>query len=129
MAIDNNRSIVDVLQDILANLQGLIRSEVKLAKTEIKEEARKASRAAVVMAAGGVAALYAVWLLLLTIFFALAIAIPLWASALVLFVVTGILAAILLAAGKKRFQTVQPKPEKTIETVKENVEWMKQQTK
>ncbi|HSU57644.1 MAG TPA: phage holin family protein, partial [Candidatus Dormibacteraeota bacterium] len=100
-----------------------------LAKTEIKEEARKASRAAVVMAAGGVAALYAVWLLLLTIFFALAIAIPLWASALVLFVVTGILAAILLAAGKKRFQTVQPKPEKTIETVKENVEWMKQQTK
>lgn len=129
MAIDNNRSIVDVLQDILANLQGLIRSEVKLAKTEIKEEARKASRAAVVMAAGGVAALYAIWLLLLTIFFALAIAIPLWASALVLFVVTGSLAAILLAAGKKRFQTVQPKPEKTIETVKENVEWMKQQTK
>lgn len=129
MTGENNRSIVDVLQDILGNIQGLIRAEVKLAKTEIKEEAGKASRAAVVMGAGAIAGLYSIWLLLLAMLFALALVIPMWASALVLFVLTGIVAAVLLSAGKKRFQTVQTKPPKTVETLKENVEWMKQQAR
>lgn len=129
MTIENNRSFADILQDILGNLQNLIRSEVKLAKAEIKQEATKASRAAVVTVAGAIAGLYAGLFLLLAALFALWIVIPLWASALVVFGLTGLPAAVLLAAGIKRFRTVQPKPEKTIETVKENVAWMKQQTR
>lgn len=129
MPLEDNRSMVEVLQDILGNVQGLIRAEVKLAKVEIKEEARKASQAAIVTAAGAIIGIYAVWLLLLTCLYALGLVIPLWASALVLFVVTAILAAVLLSAGKKRFQTVQPKPERTAETIRENVEWAKHQTR
>ncbi|MBV9503057.1 MAG: phage holin family protein [Acidobacteriaceae bacterium] len=129
MAVENSRSIADVLQDILANVQTIIRSEVRLAKTEITEEATKAARAAGMMAGGAVAALFTVWLLLLTIVFALATVIPIWGAALLVCVLMAVVTAVLLFNGKKRFSTVHATPEKTIESVKENVEWVKSQTK
>ena len=129
MAVENSRSIADVLQDILANVQTIIRSEVRLAKTEITEEATKAARAAGMMAGGAVAALFTVWLLLLTIVFALATVIPIWGAALLVCVLMAVVTAVLLVNGKKRFSTVHATPEKTIESVKENVEWVKSQTK
>ena len=129
MTGENNRSIADVLQDIVANVQTIIRSEVRLAKTEITEEASKAGRAAGMIAGGTAAALFTVWLLLLTILFALATAIPMWSASLLLVVVMAAITTILLSAGKKRWNAVHPKPEKTIESVKENVEWVKHQAK
>ncbi len=129
MAVENSRSIAEVLQDILANVQSIIRSEVRLAKTEVTEEVTKAARAAGVMAGGAVVSLFAVWLLLLAILFALAKVLPLWAAAIVLFVILAVVSAVLMMAGRKRFQTVHTTPEKTIETMKENVEWVKNQTK
>jgi uncharacterized membrane protein YqjE len=129
MAEENNRSIADVLQDIVGNVQTIIRSEVRLAKTEIADEASKAGRAAGMMAGGTVAALFTVWLLLLTFLFALATVMPTWTAALLLCVLMAIVAAVLLTVGKKRLKTVHAKPEKTIESVKENVQWAKSQTK
>ena len=129
MAGENSRSIADVLQDILANVQSIIRAEVRLAKTEVTEEAAKAGRAAGMLAGGAVAGLFTVWLLLLTLLFALGTVLPMWAAALILFVITALVTAFLVTAGKKRFKTVHATPEKTIETMKENVEWAKSQTK
>jgi uncharacterized membrane protein YqjE len=129
MATENSRSIADVLQDIVANVQGIVRAEVRLAKTEVKEEASKAGGAAAMVGAGVVAAIYTVGLLLLTILYALATAMPLWFAALILFVLLAVTTAILLSIGKKRFQAVHATPEKTVETMKENVEWVKSQTK
>ena len=129
MTGESSRSIADVLQDILANVQTIIRSEVRLAKAEVTEEAAKAGRAGAMMAGGAVAALFTIWLLLLTIVYALATVMPIWGAALILFAVMGAVTAILLVAGKKRFKTVHATPEKTVETMKENVEWVKSQTK
>ena len=129
MAGESSRSVADLLQDIVANVQTIIRSEVRLAKTEVKEELTKAGRAAGMMAGGLVAAWFTAWLFLLAILFGLATVMPMWGAALLLFVIMGVLTAILLTAGKKRFKAVHPTPEKTIETMKENVEWMKNQTK
>jgi uncharacterized membrane protein YqjE len=129
MAGANGRSIADVLQDIVANVQTIIRAEIRLAKTEVKEEITKARAAAGMMAGGAVAALFTIWLLLLTVFFALSTVMPFWAAALVLLIVMAIVTAILLAAGRKRLKTVNTKPEKTIETMKENVQWVKTQTR
>ena len=129
MAGESSRSVADVLQDIVANVQTIIRSEVRLAKAEVTEEVIKAGRAAGMMAGGLVAGWFTAWFLLLAILFALATVMPMWGAALLLFVIMGILTAILVTAGKKRLKAVHPKPEKTIETMKENVEWVKNQTK
>jgi len=77
-----DRSFSDVVHDILHNVQEIVRSEVRLAKTEIGEEAAKAKSSAVLLGAGGLAALYAVLFLLLMIVYALCLVMPNWAAAL-----------------------------------------------
>ncbi len=125
----NERSISDVLQDIVGNIQEIVRSEVRLAKTEIREEATKAKSAGLLIAIFAVAALFAAFFLLLTIVYALSIVIPNWAAALLVSIVLAIVGGVALSAGLKRFKQVHPTPERTVETIKENVEWVKQQTK
>lgn len=129
MAGENSRSIANVLQDIVANIQTIIRAEIRLARSEVKEQVTVLGRAAGMMAGGAVAALFTVWLLLLTIVFALSTIMPFWAAGLLLFVVLAVVTLILLTVGKRRLKAVHKTPEKTIETIKENVEWVKRQTK
>ena len=129
MAGENSRSIADVLQDILANVQTIIRSEIRLAKTEVTEEAAKARLAVGILASAAVAGLFSIWLLLLGILFALATVMPMWGAALVLMVLMAVVTMILLNFGKKQLKTVHPTPERTVETMKENVQWVKSQTK
>ena len=73
-------------------------------------------------AAGVVTGLFTAWLLLLTSLFALATVMPMGGAALLLFVTMAVVTAVLLAIGKKRFKTVRVTPDKTIETIKENVD-------
>ena len=59
MAYQRERSFSDVLESIVGNVQTIIRSEIQLAKTEVKEETAKAARAAGILAAGGLLGVYA----------------------------------------------------------------------
>lgn len=129
MAGENGRSIAGVLQDIVANVQAIIRAEIRLARTEVKEEITSLGSAAGMLAGGAIAALFTVWLLLLTILYALSIVIPIWAAALLLFAVMAIVSFTLLTTGKRWLKAVPKTPQKTIETMKENVQWVKDQTK
>jgi uncharacterized membrane protein YqjE len=125
----SDRSISEILQDVLRNLQSIVRSEVRLAKTEVGEELTKVKPAIVLLGMGAVCGLFGVLFLLLTTMYAIALALPLWASALVVAVVLIIITAITLKAGQKRMERVQPLPDKTIASMKENAEWARQQTK
>lgn len=129
MAGENGRSIAGVLQDIVANVQAIIRAEIRLARTEVKEEITSLGSAAGMLAGGAIAALFTVWLLLLTILYALSTVVPIWAAALLLFAVMAIVSFTLLTTGKRWLKTVPKTPQKTIETMKENVQWVKDQTK
>jgi acyl-CoA reductase-like NAD-dependent aldehyde dehydrogenase len=118
-----------VLQDILRNVQDILRSEVRLAKAEIRQEATQAAAAALWVTVGVVGALSAWMFLLWTAAYALTTILPMWAATLV---IAGAMAAgsgVLIAAGLRRFRQITPMPERTIESLKENLEWMKQPTK
>jgi len=122
-------SIADVLQQIVANIQGIIRSEVRLAKTEITEEATAAGKAAGMLGVGAVLGIYALGLLLLTCVYALNGPLPDWAAALIVFAVVASAAGILVKLGLDRIKQVSPKPEQTIDSIKEDVQWVKHQAK
>jgi len=126
---NRDRSAGDVLKDIVGNVQEIIRSEVRLAKVETTEEITKAKSAAIILGAGGVFGLFATGFVLLAAVYALSLVVASWMAALIVGVVVGIAAAILISRGLDEWNSLNPKPEKTIETVKENVEWMKNQTK
>jgi Putative Actinobacterial Holin-X, holin superfamily III len=119
------RSIPTVLQDIFHNLQDIIRSEFRLAKTELKEEAGRAARPIATFATGLVLGVYAIGLFLLASVYGLSMVMRPWLAALLIAgVVAGIAGALLTSAGKelKRFN---PTPEKTIQSVQENLQWAK----
>lgn len=124
-----SRSIGDIAGNLLENAQEIFRDEIRLAKVEIREELKRVARAAAVLMVGAAMALFAFGMLLFTATWALDTVLPLWAAAGVVTVFIAIVAAILIAVGRSRISEVNPKPERTVETMKENVQWVKQQTR
>jgi len=127
--VATDRSVADVLQDILRNVQDILRSEVRLAKTEIRQEATQAAAAALWMTIGVVGLLSAWMFLLWTAVYALTTVLPLWAATLVIAVAVACAGGTVLTAGLRRFTRMKPMPERTIESLQENLEWIKQPTK
>jgi uncharacterized membrane protein YqjE len=127
MAVD--RSFSELLQGIIHNVQDIVRSEVRLAETEIREEAIKAKASLLLLGAGAVTGLFAILFLLLMIVSALALIVPNWAAALIVAVALAVVAGVMLAGGVKSFQKLHPTPERTVESIKENIQWARQQTK
>jgi len=121
------RPMAEVFRDIIANVQEMVRSEVRLARVEIRDEATKTARAGAMLAAGAVLGMIAGVFMLVCVAQLLDLFMPDWAAALVVALALGIPAAILIMKGRDRLHV--PVPEKTIENVKENVEWMKNQTR
>lgn len=127
--MNGERSVADVLQDILRNVQEIVRSEVRLAKVEIRDEARRALSSGIWIAGGVVGALSAWMFLLWTIAYLLATRMSMWVATLVVAVVMACVASLLIFGGIRRVKQIQPIPERTVGSVKENLEWMKQPTK
>ena len=57
--------------------------------------------------------------------FALDEVMPMGWAALLTAVILGIVAAVLFVVGRNRLKQVNPKPEQTVETLKEDVQWAK----
>lgn len=125
----DSASFAELIQNIVTDVQGLVRSEIRLAKTELKEDAATTGRASSLLVGGAVLAFYAVGFLLLTLVYALATAMPNWLAALIVGVVVAIVAGVLAMLGYQRIKEVNFKPEQTVDTVKEDVEWVKQQAR
>jgi uncharacterized membrane protein YqjE len=123
------RSLADVLQDIIRDVQEIVRSEVRLAKTELREEAAKAKTAAGLLGAAAIAAVFAVFFVLLAVVYALMLVMASWAAALFVGVGLAVLATVVAMAGVNRLKHVQATPARAVDSMKENVEWVKQQTK
>jgi len=121
MAALRERSLADVLHDIVANVQDIVRSELRLASVEIRQELAKAASAGKVAAAGGVLALFAFALLLLAAVYALALVMPPWLAALTVGIVLAIAGSILISAGSKRLKLIHLKPEKTVASIRETL--------
>ena len=122
----NGRSMAELLQDIVANTQEIFRSEFRLAKAEVQEETAKIVRSSVPLGVGILLALYAVGFILLAAVHALALVVDAWLAALIVGVAVLIISLALVSIGRKRLKQVKG-PEKTIVTMKENVQWAKHQ--
>ncbi len=123
------RSISVVLQDIVRNIQDIVRSEVRLAKTEVREELAKTRAASLLLAIGALSGLFSVFFVLLTLVYGLSLVMPAWAAALCVAVVVGVVAGVTISAGLTRLKTINAAAPKTVASMKENVEWAKQQIK
>jgi nitrate/nitrite transporter NarK len=121
-------SIGELIADISNDLSQLFRQEVELAKAEVKQEASKAGKAAGMLGGAGFAGYLAVVLLSFAVVFGLANVMDAGWAALIVAVVWAVIGAALYAAGRKRLKTVDPVPRRTVDTIKEDAQWLKNPT-
>jgi len=132
MAYERERdgSVSQLISGIVEDAQVLVRQEIALARQEISEEISNAKQAGIKLGiAGGVLAIGGL-LLILALAQALADLLnwPTWAGYALVGVVLAIVGYFLLSAAQKQIKDVRPIPEQTVETLKENVEWIKDRT-
>jgi hypothetical protein len=119
------QTVTALVSGIVADAQELVKQQVALLRAEVKEDFRRAGRAAVLLAVGSVTAVPAIVLLSFTIVYAInAGGLPLWASFLIVGGAAAIFSAILIGIGVQRFRSFNPVPDQTVEAFKENVRWM-----
>jgi F0F1-type ATP synthase assembly protein I len=119
-----DRSLGELVASMSQDLSTLMRKEVELAKEEIRVEVRKAGKAGTGFAGAAASGLYAGFALVLAIGFLLDHVLPTWAAFLIVAVVLGGAAAVMAKKGQQEMQQVNPTPEKTIQTLKEDAQWL-----
>ncbi|KOV90025.1 phage holin family protein [Nocardia sp. NRRL S-836] len=127
--VRTEESLGDLVSELTGDLSKLMRQELELAKAELRQEAGKAGKATGMLAAAGFAGYLTTVLLSFALVFALGAVMPLGWAALIVAVLWGIAGAVLYSTGRAKLRTVNPKPERTVETLKEDAEWAKHPTK
>lgn len=100
------------------NLRKIVRSEVELAKTELKQEASQVGRAGGMIAGSGVLGLAGFMFLMLGLTHLLSRKMPLWASASLVGSALIAIAGILGRSGKNQLQDTDFTPERTVQSLK-----------
>ena len=122
-----DQPMADLIRQASEQTAALVRQEIRLAQVELREKGKHAGLSAGLFGGGGLLALYGLGALVLAAIFALGLAVPGWAAALIvaalLFAVSGVLAL----SGKKQIdQARPPKPEQAIESTQRDVDEVKQ---
>ena len=120
--------VVALIGDILADAHTLLLQELQLAKHELQEESRKTLSASLALGSGIILALFGgLFLLFMLVYLLNALTeLPLWACYGSIGGLLVIAAIALLVFGMKRVKQVQVLPVRTVETLKENVQWFKE---
>jgi membrane protein len=119
--------IGEIVRSIAADLSLLVRQQVELAKQEVGEAAKARARGIGAFAAAGVLALFVVGFLGMTIAAALAIVLPDWLANLLVALLFALIAFVAVTLGRTWMKRPRATAERTKETLKEDVEWAKQQ--
>jgi O-antigen/teichoic acid export membrane protein len=111
------------------NAQTLLRQELTLAKHEIRVELRKTIRAVMSLGIGiGIAATGGLLLILMLVHLLQALtALPLWACYGIVGGLFAVVGRVLLVLGKQKMARLHLVPQKTVETMQENVQWITEQ--
>ena len=124
----SDKSLGELVATATRDLSTLIRSEVQLAKVEIKQEVTNAGKGAGLLGGAGFLGLFALLFLSVSAAYGISwLGVPLGCAFFAVGALYAIGAAVLALTGKKNLQKVGP-PEKTIETVKDDVAWAKHPT-
>ena len=122
-----DQSVSELIQRASNQAAALVRDEVKLAQLEVQEKAKHAGVGVGLFGGSGLVALYGVGALIATIIMLLATAMEPWLAGLIVAVVLLVVAGVLALTGKKQVeQATPPAPEEAIDSVKTDVDEIKQ---
>ena len=127
---EESRGIGDLLGDLGRQVSTLVRKEIDLARVEVTSSVGRMGRGAAMAGAGG-ALVYAGLLVLLgaAVFALIDAGLDAWLAALIVGGIALIIGAVVTSTGVKQVQATNMAPTQTAETVRENVEFVKETMK
>jgi hypothetical protein len=112
-------SVGQLLGEVSKDLSTLMRQELELAKAELKVEAKKAGQGAGMFGAAGFAGYMVLLFLSIALWWALENVMDAGLAALIVAAIWGVIGAVAFVMGRKKFREVNPKPERTVETLQQ----------
>ncbi len=125
----DERSLGELFSELAQDTSTLVRKEVQLAKTEMSQKASKVGKDIGFLAAGGAVAYAGLLAILAGIIVLLGQVIPMWLSALLVGLVVAGVGYFLVRRGLDALKQEDLAPRQTIETLKEDGQWAKDQTR
>lgn len=123
----DTRSLGKLVSDLSEQTSRLVRAEVELAKEELAAKAKRAGIGSGLITAALVLAAYTFAVGIATVIIALAVAMPAWLAALIVFVAMLAVTAILALVGRAQLKkSTPPKPERALENLREDVAAVKE---
>jgi hypothetical protein len=123
----DDRSLGEIVGDLSQDLTTLVKQELELARTELKEEASKAGKGAGMLGGAGVAGLLALILGSFALAYLLDNWMPVELAFLIVTILWAIVGAVLAARGRKELKNANPQLPETQQTLKEDAQWAKAQ--
>jgi len=115
-----------LVSDLTKQASELVRAEVNLAQAEMSAKASHAGKGIGAFSAAGLLAFFAIAAGLTAAILGLSIVLSPWLSALIVMVVLLLAAGIIALGGKKEIEQASPTPERTVESVKQDVGELKE---
>jgi Flp pilus assembly protein TadB len=119
-------SIGELMGQLSSQVSRLIRDELRLAEKEFHESAKHAGIGAGLFSVAGLLAFFGAAAAIAAAVAALALVMPVWAAALIVGAVLFVAAGVAALAGRKQAQEVTPAAPKTVETVKADIQELKE---
>jgi hypothetical protein len=127
---DEERSLAELTKQLTEQTTTLARKEVELAKAEMAVKAKRFAVGAGAFGGAGLIGVLALDALTAAAILGLAEAVDAWLAALIVTAAYAALTGLLAVVGSSRVETgTPPVPEETVESVKEDVEWVKAKAK
>ncbi|HEX3276481.1 MAG TPA: phage holin family protein [Gemmatimonadales bacterium] len=123
------RSIGELFGALSQDVALLVRQEGQLAKTEMQQKLTQVTGDLVSLASGGVVALVGGLALTAAIILLLIdpIGVKPWLAALIVGAVMGLIGWMMLQKGLKDLKRTDPTPRRTVDTIKDDIQWAKEQ--
>lgn len=123
------RSVAEIVQAVMRDIGEVIRGEVRLAKAEMGEKASRASKSGVLFGGAALCGLMGFAALVCAAIAALSMVVSTWVAALIVGAFLLCVAGALFVGGRAKLKELTPVPERTVQTIKDDVEWAKHPTK
>ena len=125
--VEDQRSLGQIVGDLSNDLTTLVKQELELARTELKEEAAKAGKGAGMLGGAGVSGLLALILGSFALAYLLDNWMPVELAFLIVTILWAIVGAVLAARGRKELKNTNPQLPETQQTLKEDAAWARAQ--
>ena len=121
------RSLGDLFSELATETSTLVRQEVALAQVELTQKATKVGKNVGFLVVGGAVGYAALLAILAAVIIGLSYFIPAWAAALIVGVAVGIVSYLLVSSALAALKKTDLTPRETVETLKEDAQWLKNQ--